>query len=144
MVEIHFECPSCAQSINAPQELANQLIECPTCKNTIEVPACSRSTTTPGILVAETQVASETSSPSPRIKAYEYKVVPFVAVITQDKDSATAASQLELLIQSYAKNGWEYVRLENVETYIQGDAGCFGIGATPPRATAYSMVVFKR
>jgi hypothetical protein len=42
MPDIHFECPKCTQSIDAPEELANQLIECPICKETIEVPVRSR------------------------------------------------------------------------------------------------------
>jgi hypothetical protein len=42
MPDIHFECPKCTQSIDAPEELANQLTECPTCKETIEVPMRSR------------------------------------------------------------------------------------------------------
>jgi hypothetical protein len=39
MTEIHFECPKCSQSIDAPHEMASQLVDCPTCKETIEVPA---------------------------------------------------------------------------------------------------------
>lgn len=42
MPDIHFECPVCNQSLEAPEELANQLIECPTCRETIEVPTRSR------------------------------------------------------------------------------------------------------
>jgi hypothetical protein len=42
MPDIHFYCPSCNQSLDAPGELANQLIECPTCKETIDIPARSR------------------------------------------------------------------------------------------------------
>lgn len=38
MPDIHFECTKCGQHIDAPEELAAQLIECPTCKETIEVP----------------------------------------------------------------------------------------------------------
>lgn len=38
MPDIHFQCAKCNQSIDAPDELANQLIECPTCNETIEVP----------------------------------------------------------------------------------------------------------
>jgi len=38
MPDIHFECPKCKQMLDAPEELAAQLIECPTCKETIEVP----------------------------------------------------------------------------------------------------------
>ena len=42
MPDIHFECAKCGQPIDAPEELASQLIECPTCKETIEVPARSQ------------------------------------------------------------------------------------------------------
>lgn len=42
MPNIYFECPQCAQPIDAPDELANQLIECPACQQTIEVPARSQ------------------------------------------------------------------------------------------------------
>jgi DNA-directed RNA polymerase subunit RPC12/RpoP len=42
MPDIHFDCPMCAQTIDAPEELATQLIECPTCKERIEVPARSQ------------------------------------------------------------------------------------------------------
>src|SRR2546423_637719 len=42
MPDINFDCPKCAQTIDAPEELANQLTECPTCKETIEVPVRSQ------------------------------------------------------------------------------------------------------
>jgi len=42
MSDIHFECPKCQQSLEAADELANELIECPTCKETIEVPTRTR------------------------------------------------------------------------------------------------------
>lgn len=74
----------------------------------------------------------------------EYKVVPFVASITQNDNSAKAAGQLQALATEYAKDGWEYIRLESVETHIAGDNGCFGIGATPARTASVSMVVFRR
>lgn len=38
MSDIRFDCPHCQQSIEAPDELANQLIDCPTCAQAIEVP----------------------------------------------------------------------------------------------------------
>jgi hypothetical protein len=73
-----------------------------------------------------------------------YSVVPFVARIGKDANSGAAAAQLQTLIQSFAAAGWEYVRLESVETVHAGDDGCFGIGATAPQITVYSMAVFKR
>jgi len=42
MPDIHFECPKCSQTLDAPEELAAQLIDCPTCKETIEVPVRSQ------------------------------------------------------------------------------------------------------
>jgi hypothetical protein len=89
------------------------------------------------------QVSPPTELPPP-LRSSEYSVVPFVAVIAHREGSSAAAAQLQELIQRQARNGWEYVRLESVETYIAGDSGCFGLGATPLRTTVYSMVVFKR
>ena len=141
MPDIRFECPNCAQSIDAPEELASQMIECPTCKETIEVPIRSR----PAKPAKSAASRVELASPSlPSIDSHEYSVVPFVAVVPHGKGSEQAAAQLQQLIHSYARNGWEYVRLESVETYIEGDSGCFGIGATPPRTAVYSMAVFRR
>ena len=37
MTDIVFSCPHCRQSIEAPPDMAGQLIECPSCKQTIEV-----------------------------------------------------------------------------------------------------------
>ena len=73
-----------------------------------------------------------------------YLVIPFVAVIPLGKGADEAAAQLQQMIQNRAGEGWEYVRLESVETVIAGDNGCFGIGATPPRSTVYSMAVFRK
>ena len=74
----------------------------------------------------------------------EYRVVPFVANVAINATTDTVAAQLEQLIQYWSYRDWEYVRLESVETHIAGDNGCFGIGATSPRVTACSMVVFRK
>ena len=37
MSEYHFNCPYCGQPIDAPVDMFGQLIECPSCKQTIEV-----------------------------------------------------------------------------------------------------------
>jgi hypothetical protein len=39
-----------------------------------------------------------------------------VAQITQKDTTATVAGQLQALINEHSSQGWEYVRLENVET----------------------------
>ncbi|MCB1037801.1 MAG: hypothetical protein KDD47_28465 [Acidobacteria bacterium] len=74
----------------------------------------------------------------------EYKVVPFVASIGSREGSAEAASQLEEMIRSFASEGWDFYRMERIETFHDGEKGCFGFGATPGSSTSYSMVVFRR
>ncbi|ALL05511.1 hypothetical protein AQ505_08425 [Pedobacter sp. PACM 27299] len=75
----------------------------------------------------------------------EYKVVPFTATLDQKKETAhVVADQLEKLIQKHNQQGWAYVRLESVSTFVQPDSGCFGVGAKPGYMSAYQMVVFSR
>ena len=75
----------------------------------------------------------------------EYKVVAFTATLNQKNETTnTVASQLENLIQQYNNQGWAYVRLESVSTYVQPDTGCFGLGAKPGYLASYQMVVFSR
>jgi hypothetical protein len=73
-----------------------------------------------------------------------YRVVPFAASIALNEGAGQAAAQLEALIKTWTDNGWEYVRLESIETYVAGNNGCFGLGATPPRMASYSIAVFKQ
>lgn len=75
----------------------------------------------------------------------EYKVVPFVATLDQKKETiGVVANQLEKLIERYTNDGWNYIRLESVSTYVQPDPGCFGIGAKPGHMSSYQMVVFSK
>lgn len=76
-----------------------------------------------------------------------YTIVPFTASIVSGQGAAEAAEQLSQMINHYATQGLEYVRLESVETIITtpANAGCFGFGGTPASSvpTIYYMVVFK-
>jgi hypothetical protein len=54
------------------------------------------------------------------------------------------AQALEALIRAEATEGWEFVGVENHSTVVPGDAGCFGIGASPPYPKTFSLVVFRR
>jgi hypothetical protein len=74
----------------------------------------------------------------------EYKVVPFVAQITQKDTTGIVAGQLQTLISEYSSQGWEYVRLENVETNVAPDSGCFGIGGKPGFSKVFKMVIFRK
>lgn len=72
----------------------------------------------------------------------KYHVYPFIAHLTQKDSTAEVAAQLQTLIQHYADQGLEYVRLESVETIVSGNAGCFGIGSTPSTTRHFKMAVF--
>jgi len=75
----------------------------------------------------------------------EYKVVPFVATANQQNmSSKNIAEQLDNVIKVQSKEGWAYVRLESVSTYIQPVDGCFGVGQKPGYMTSYQMVVFSK
>lgn len=75
----------------------------------------------------------------------EYKVIPFVASIDSKSGNSThVAEQLEEIIKHHSNQGWKYVRLESVSTFVQPDTGCFGFGAKPGYTTSRQMVVFTK
>jgi len=76
----------------------------------------------------------------------EYKVVPFVATANQQNMSSNIiAQQLENLILVQSAQGWKYLRLESVSTYIQPVEGCFGVGQQKPGyMTSYQVAVFTK
>jgi hypothetical protein len=77
----------------------------------------------------------------------KYTVVPFTASIVKGQGANEAAEQLSQMINHYASQGLEYVRLESVSTIVTtpANAGCFGIGGTPASnlETVVYMVVFR-
>ena len=73
-----------------------------------------------------------------------FTVVPFTASINQKGNSNTVAAQMQLILDQYGKEGWEYYRMDTVETTVAGENGCFGIGAKPPYTTSFSVLVFKK
>ena len=75
----------------------------------------------------------------------EYKVIPFVASVTQNKvASKQVAEQLEEIIKHHSNYGWKYIRLESVTTFVQPESGCFGFGGRPGYTTSRQMVVFSK
>ena len=75
-----------------------------------------------------------------------YKVIPFVPSLDHKNRSGEAAAvQLSNVINKHAEEGWEYVRLESVTSWVAPESGCFGLGT---KAAAYTtsrqMIVFKK
>lgn len=38
MAEISFACPSCNQTLEAPEDMAGQVVECPSCQQQMTIP----------------------------------------------------------------------------------------------------------
>ena len=73
----------------------------------------------------------------------KYRVIPFVASInSKTGNSNHVAHQLEEIIKHHSNQGWTYLCLESVSTFVQPEAGCFGFGAKPGYNTSSQMVVF--
>lgn len=74
----------------------------------------------------------------------EFKIVPFSAKITQNDSSSAVASQMQSIINANLAEGWEYMRMDSVQTNVTGTSGCFGIGAQPGYTTSVNVLVFRR
>lgn len=74
----------------------------------------------------------------------KYKIVPFTAQLKSGDTSAVVAEQMQTLIDLNIANGWEYQRMDTVQTIVAGTSGCFGFGAQPPVSTTYTVLVFRR
>jgi len=74
----------------------------------------------------------------------EFKVVPFTAQITRNDTTTTVAKQMQTIIDSNVSEGWEYLRMDSVQTSIAADSGCFGIGAKPGFVTTFNVLVFRK
>ncbi len=74
----------------------------------------------------------------------QYKVVPFTAQISRTDSATTVADQIQPIINSMVSNGWEYMHMEAVQTWVAGTNGCFGFGAQPGYTTVFNVLVFKK
>ncbi len=75
----------------------------------------------------------------------KYKVIPFVASIDSKKENSShVAEQLEEIVKHHSNQGWKYIRLESVSTFVKPDNGCFGFGATQGYTTSRQILVFSK
>ena len=74
----------------------------------------------------------------------EYKVVSIIPVQGDKQTAKDVAQDLENVIKKYHAEGWEYVRVENLLTWVNPSGGCFGIGQTPGYNATRQMIVFKK
>lgn len=74
----------------------------------------------------------------------QFKVIPFTASITRDDTSTTVANQMQNIIDANNSDGWNYLRMDTVQTSVAGTGGCFGVGAQPAFSTTYNVLVFQK
>ena len=147
MPDIHFQCPSCKQTLDAPSELATQLIDCPTCKQTIEVPVRSQSIDampTEKIAPVQTSVGIPNSQNFKRRIKYEHIAIvlhfdrkSFAMTRTDLLQGLTAESIVQL--DNLGEDGWELVA---VLPYTSGRTGLSVFSSTTE--TDAAMGFFKR
>ncbi len=73
-----------------------------------------------------------------------YKVIPFKASISSVGSSQSVAQQLQGIIDKASEEGWTYVSMDNISTYVAGTSGCFGLGATQGYTTSVQVLIFQR
>ena len=73
-----------------------------------------------------------------------YKVVSFQASISNTGSGQDVAAALQHAIDQQATSGWEFVQIQELTTFVAGNSGCFGLGATPGTTTSMAVLIFKR
>lgn len=69
--------------------------------------------------------------------------MPFPVVISREDNSDKVAKQMQSLIDQNTNGGWEFISMDNVQTYVAGSNGCFGMGAQPGYMTVHNVLVFR-
>ena len=144
MSDIYFECPNCKQTLDAPSELATQLIDCPICKQTIEVPVRSQIITAPEQAEPAPLPPSAATPPpqSERRCRFDHTVVVlhfdrrgFALTRSDILQGLTEESSAQL--RKLGDEGWELV---TVLPYSIGKAGFFDSSTQTDAALGF----FKR
>jgi F0F1-type ATP synthase assembly protein I len=91
MSEINFECSKCGQTIDAPEEMCAQLIDCPACKETIEVPVRGRNYMPPD---KETLPLPDANAAMPASESTEFKLPPLEDSVVANVLTFVAAIEL--------------------------------------------------
>lgn len=73
----------------------------------------------------------------------EYKVVPVTPVMNRRQTLDDVGKDFEFVINKYAAQGWNYVRLENLHIWV-AVGGCFGFFSTGGYYEIKHMLVFSK
>lgn len=92
MSEHKFNCPHCNQSLEAPEEMLGETIECPACNGSIQLPA-PEPKPVPRIKKTPVRVAAPPPSPSETAASWYYNIKgKRVGPVTQDEIAELASA----------------------------------------------------
>jgi hypothetical protein len=73
----------------------------------------------------------------------EYKVVYIAPVQRSNQSGQLIAQDLETVIKKYVADGWIYVRVESIQTWVQ-PSFCFALNGGKAGYSTNQMIVFYR
>ena len=97
-----------------------------------------------GKKMAVTGVAGQRTGAESVAALGAYKVVSFQASISNTGSGQDVAATLQRTIDQEANSGWVFVQIQELTTFVSGNSGCFGLGATPGTTTSMAVLIFKR
>jgi len=150
---IDFACPGCAKRYQVADHLAGRRVRCKACDATLEVPAADALdlgivTDEPVVPPLPVPLPDVLSSPvpPPGIDRFEYKMVqipPNISIEEGVPFGQRAANFLEAVVNKYARQGWEFYRIDPIGIHV--NPGCFGalLGKTST-TTEFFVISFRR
>lgn len=110
-MEIIFDCPHCGQELSVDANGAGQEIQCPTCSETIVIPAESTKAapTTPPVEATEATLA-----PSAIASSAAAKVVMHLKVPVHDKPGASLIKKSAVPLDAIAKGADKKIRIRTM------------------------------
>jgi DNA-directed RNA polymerase subunit M/transcription elongation factor TFIIS len=64
MPDVTFQCPSCQEILEAPEEMAGEITECPMCQQQIQIPAPLQQAESGSVDEVEHEPAAEATGPA--------------------------------------------------------------------------------
>lgn len=105
MADFKFNCPHCKQSLEAPQEMLGQQVNCPSCNGVIRLP----SPTPAPQPVTSTPPLRPAPPPPPPLEPRQ-RAVPYAVKVLTSKDRFLSGKfdpeKVEAALNAYAAEGW--------------------------------------
>ena len=73
-----------------------------------------------------------------------YNVIAFQASISHAGSPQDVAAGIQRIIDEQTAAGWDFVQVQELTTFVAGNMGCFGLGATPSTNISMAVLIFKK